>query len=139
MCAQLQVKKLVFSMGENSRFLNANYHNFLQHHFFFFLSFKFRNLYIIQFFTLIFGLSSRGLRHFPFEKCNQICNQSYVSLGLWPPQASFWKQYLLLPEDSKNLKIVSSYHMIIALISSSVQQTNDALVRTKQSQNHRLS
>lgn len=39
-----------------------------------------------------------------------------------PPQASFWSQYPSLPEDSKNLKITSSYHMITALISFSVQQ-----------------
>ena len=48
-----------------------------------------------------------------------------------PPQASFWRQYPSLLEDSKNLKIGSSYHMITALISYSVQRNRYGFVTIK--------
>lgn len=84
-----------------------------------------RNLYTTHSPNLFFilDLSSRYLRHYPFEKHSQVCNQTFLQYCVHPPtpQTKFWGQYPSLPEDSKNLKIVSSYRMINALISSSTQ------------------
>lgn len=73
-------------------------------HLFFMLGFSSRDLRLI----LLQNTSRSGIR----------CFNCVVSI--LPPQTSLQSQHPSLANDSKNLKIVSSHHIIKALISSNI-------------------